>query len=51
MHRFHPKSALADFGSYEASEIGNIQFRGHDTKMELTVGAKSPPIAQALAQL
>jgi hypothetical protein len=28
MLRFHPKSALADFGSYYASEIGNIRFRG-----------------------
>ncbi len=28
MPRFHPKLALADFGSYEASEIGNIRFRG-----------------------
>jgi len=24
--RFHPKSALADFGSYSASEIGNTRF-------------------------
>jgi len=25
-----PKSAKADFGSYQASEIGNIDFAGHD---------------------
>src|SRR5260370_40934372 len=27
MPRFHPKSASADFGSYWASEIGNIRSR------------------------
>jgi hypothetical protein len=40
MPRFHPKSALADFGSYEASEIGNIRFRGHDKTVIL---AKKAP--------
>jgi hypothetical protein len=26
--RFHPKSALADSGTYWVREIGNIRFRG-----------------------